>query len=361
MKILHFTESLNEGGIASFLAGLVPDQAKNHNVSICTIFPNSTVPSAIKESSVLVDSLNKSGGGIAIIKYPFKVWQYILINQPDVVNIHCSFIYYTFAVIFLHRMTKFFYTVHSDAYAEKNSSRLESLIWPIKKFCFKKGWAKPITISSQSEASFYNVYGFHSHTIFNGVPLLEAQTTKVLDAYRFSEYTLLFLHAGRISEAKNQLCMCRAFDKLVKEGYDVSLIIVGAIQDETIYSSISPYFGSRIVYLGSRDDVLSLFKASDAMLLPSKWEGLPITLLESMSQRCIPICSPVGGIPDVITHMQNGLLTNGSDEAAIYSSIKEFCMLSLQERERLKSSCYLSSLNYSVSVTAEKYISYYSQ
>lgn len=48
----------------------------------------------------------------------------------------------------------------------------------------------------------------------------------------------------------------------------------------------------------------------DAMCLPSIWEGLPVTLLEALSVGCIPICSNVGGIPDVIESGMNGFYQN---------------------------------------------------
>jgi glycosyltransferase involved in cell wall biosynthesis len=52
----------------------------------------------------------------------------------------------------------------------------------------------------------------------------------------------------------------------------------------------------------------SLFSASDLLCLPSFQEGVPITLLEAMDSGLAVVTTPVGGVPDLMTHEQNGLL-----------------------------------------------------
>jgi glycosyltransferase involved in cell wall biosynthesis len=54
-----------------------------------------------------------------------------------------------------------------------------------------------------------------------------------------------------------------------------------------------------------RDELLA---SADAFILPSYNEGLPMSMLESMAWGLPVIVTPVGGIPEVITHNQNGLL-----------------------------------------------------
>jgi glycosyltransferase involved in cell wall biosynthesis len=54
-----------------------------------------------------------------------------------------------------------------------------------------------------------------------------------------------------------------------------------------------------------RDDLLT---AADGFILPSYNEGLPMSMLESMAWGLPVIVTPVGGIPEVITHKHNGLL-----------------------------------------------------
>lgn len=360
MNISHYTESLNEGGIASFLASLVPIQSKNNIVQICTIFANQDIPTGLKDSSIKILSLNNTQTFLSYLKFPFKVFRHINKSDSEIINIHCSFIYYIIAILLLHNRKRFFYTVHSDAFKEKNSSKLEAIIWPIRRFFFKKGWIKPIAISTQSEDSFYRLYGFHAHIINNGIPIESALPSSEMSSYRNTPNTKLFVHAGRISRAKNQVLMCKVFKRLIDEGMDIHLVIAGGIQDEAIYSELENFWSDRITYLGSRNDVLSLFKSSDFMLLPSIWEGLPISLLEAMSQSCIPVCSPVGGIPSVIRHMENGILMHDSSEDSIYQTLKNVLNLSECQIYRLSIKCLSSVKEFSIDKTAREYLNYYS-
>lgn len=63
-----------------------------------------------------------------------------------------------------------------------------------------------------------------------------------------------------------------------------------------------------------------LLRKADVFLLPSKNEGLPISILEAMSYGCAIISTPVGGIPEIVT--DNGILVKPSDVNGIAESLK---------------------------------------
>lgn len=84
----------------------------------------------------------------------------------DVVNMHGYLYYYLIAICLLHNKTRFFYTVHSDARME--NGRWDRKLFKLKRYFFKKGWIKPITISKESQRSFTDLYGVPSNLIYNG-------------------------------------------------------------------------------------------------------------------------------------------------------------------------------------------------
>ena len=84
------------------------------------------------------------------------------------------------------------------------------------------------------------------------------------------------------------------------------LLLAGEKQKETIYTDLQRYFSDRIKYLGERNDVLDLLSASDIFACLRFGEGMPMSLLESLSVGCIPVCTPVGGIPEAVTDGVNG-------------------------------------------------------
>ena len=115
----------------------------------------------------------------------------------------------------------------------------------------------------------------------------------------------------------------------------------------------------RIVYLGERSDVPSLLAQCDAFCLPSIWEGLPVSMLEALSVGCIPICSPVGGIPDVIKDGENGILSKSSSLEDYYYAVMRFISMSKQERDKMCRLASTSFQKYDIENSAKHYLDLY--
>jgi glycosyltransferase involved in cell wall biosynthesis len=111
--------------------------------------------------------------------------------------------------------------------------------------------------------------------------------------------------------------------------------------------------------LGERTDVNALLQEADAMCLSSIWEGMPIILLEALFASCIPICTPVGGIPNVITDGKDGILASGVTVADYVDALKRFLLLSDAELQLMKGNCKETSLAYDIAISSNKYIDLY--
>lgn len=347
------------GGIEAMICGLVNEMAKVHDVTLCTIFEpkKEDVFENKLSSSVHRISLGKKIPGFSI-KEVFDIYRCIRDGHYDVVHIHGFFYYYALAVFMLHKRVKFVYTIHSDA--AKENTIWDKRFIRIKKYAFQKNYIHPVTISKESKRSFTAYYGLDSTLIYNGIPDYIAQNnTSKLVEYRKTDKTKLFLHPGRISTPKNQVVLVKAFDRLVKDGLDVVLLIAGSKQDLQIWERIEPYLSKHIVYLGERNDVRDLLSEADAFCLPSIWEGMPVTLLEAISVGCIPICSPVGGIPEVVMNGVNGFLSENSSEDAYFQTLKHFMSLSDSDITKLREHCLDSFKKYRISEVAKKYIEVY--
>ncbi len=62
----------------------------------------------------------------------------------------------------------------------------------------------------------------------------------------------------------------------------------------------------------------------DCLILPSRAEGMPMTILEAIAWGIPVIASPVGGIPEVVRHQVEGILVNPEDIQAISEAIRFF-------------------------------------
>lgn len=358
MKILQIHHSLAGGGIESMVCALANEMVKTEDVTVCSIFkpkPQDVFWNKL-DPSIKKITLGKTKEGFSL-KELFLIFYTIFKNKYDVVHVHSKFYYYALSVTLLHRKTKFFYTIHSDAKMENLGWDQKLFYW--KKYCFKRAYIHPVTISASSQKSFNKLYHCYSDLVYNGVARPLITTDDPVAKYRITEKTKLFIHAGRIDTPKNQLVLCKVFKKLVDNGYDVVLLIAGSKQKQDIFKTIEPYFCNRIKYLGERSDVPQIMAYCDAMCLPSIWEGLPITLLEALSVGCVPICSNVGGIPDVVESGINGFLSSSSSEEDYYKAMLEYFAKSEEEIKKIKNTCKASFENYNIINTAKSYITLY--
>ncbi len=358
MKILHIHPSLAGGGIQAMICGLANEMAKTEDVTVCSILTPNKDDVFWNSLSDKVNkiSLGKSKAGFSLSEI-LKIYNLLRKGRFDVVNLHGFFYYYAFSICLLHHRVKFFYTVHSDANMENWG--WEKRVFILKKYFFRWGWLRPITISHASKNSFSKLYGINSQLIYNGIPYPKSPTHDLVKEFRKTSDTRIFIHAGRISKEKNQIVLCKVFKSLIEQGEDVVLLIAGSIQDKSIYKSMESFFCDRILYLGERRDIPQLMSQCNAMCLPSIWEGLPVTLLEALSVGCVPICSPVGGIPNVITDKVNGYLSKNYSEEDFCRAVRLFLSLTESEEFEIKQNCKESFTKYNIEYTSKNYMDYY--
>jgi len=360
MRILHIHTTMRSGGVEAVICGLANEMCNIHDVTVCTIFEPSDNDVFYKKLNPAIGklSLGKKNVGFSI-KEIFKIYSLIRNGKYDVVNIHGCFQYYFLAILLLYKRTKFFYTIHTDAYMENFS--WDRYLIAVKRLFFQKRLMHAVTISHSSQKSFEKLYGCESYLIYNGIKRPNICGNDILSNFKLSDKTKIFIHPGRITLAKNQLILCQAFKRLIDDGEDVVLLIYGSVEDIAIYNQISVYFSDRIKYLGESNDVPTLMSHSDAFVLPSIWEGMPITLLEALSVGCIPICSPVGGIVNVITDGVNGILSETPSESEFYNALKRFTKMTETEIEKIQIAAESSFDKFTIQKSANNYLKAYSE
>jgi glycosyltransferase involved in cell wall biosynthesis len=78
---------------------------------------------------------------------------------------------------------------------------------------------------------------------------------------------------------------------------------------------------SRVKFLGYVDPISDLYSAFDALVLPSNEEGFPRVVLEAMAAERPVIATLAGGLPEIITHEETGLLVPRQDPEALAAAI----------------------------------------
>jgi glycosyltransferase involved in cell wall biosynthesis len=137
---------------------------------------------------------------------------------------------------------------------------------------------------------------------------------------------LSILYVGRLAPRKGLDLAFKSIAEL-KE-IDIEFIIAGEGRHKQRLKKLAQNLGilDRIQFLGyvSEKKLPSLYATADIFLLPSRYEGYGLVLLESMACGTPAIAADVGGIPTVIDHKQNGLLVQRKKDC-MKSNIKQLC------------------------------------
>jgi len=76
-----------------------------------------------------------------------------------------------------------------------------------------------------------------------------------------------------------------------------------------------------IYFLGYREDVPQILASLDLFILSSKLEGMGSSILDAMGSRLPVVATAVGGIPEVVTHEETGLLVSPQNPEALAEAI----------------------------------------
>jgi glycosyltransferase involved in cell wall biosynthesis len=95
----------------------------------------------------------------------------------------------------------------------------------------------------------------------------------------------------------------------------------GELEDELKAQATALGVSGQVVFAGFRRDVPRLLAASDALLLPSEDECLPLVILEAMSARLPVIATDVGGISEAVDDGRTGLLVRPRDTEGLADAL----------------------------------------
>ncbi len=105
---------------------------------------------------------------------------------------------------------------------------------------------------------------------------------------------------------------CRLYHQLHPEMQNKMAIVAVGKEADTIINEF-PYHVYDMGYIGDEKTMVSIYNACDVFFMPSLQENLPNTIAEAMACGVPCIASAIGGIPQMINHLENGYLAHPKD------------------------------------------------
>jgi glycosyltransferase involved in cell wall biosynthesis len=202
----------------------------------------------------------------------------------------------------------------------------------------------------------------HMTVIPNGIPLgarhdSDKESTRA--ELGVSARDVLVLSVGRLVYQKGHEYLVQAMDGLRRELPHIKAVICGeGPLRRQLQSQIDRLgLGGVVTLLGNRLDIDRFLGSADVFVLPSRWEGLPVALLEAMDVGLPVVATRVEGVEEVVQEETHGLLVPPEDARALGESIRRLVFdadlrqrMSLGARARIREA-------YTIDIMCEKYLS----
>lgn len=274
--------------------------------------------------TTLCAGLTSSKNAITILSAFLRLLKIIEVSSPDILYLHGMKPGFLGRIISLITRVPYLYTIHGLSFGPGRSMLNSVLGVVIEKLCYISCKNGGIIHISKSDSQAYNqVIGSQvkSELIYNGVRDL----IHLVRDQRASQNTdtLTILVPARVAFQKDHETIFLAASKWMNPNVKIILHFAGkGTNDEAFIKVAKKVIENANVetfFHGEVSNIDHLYDITDVVLLSSRYEGLPLVLLECMSAGKLAIATDVTGNNEVINHGLNGYLFPLGDVGALIS------------------------------------------
>lgn len=264
-------------------------------------------------------------------KSVLEVYRIIKLIQPDLIHCHSAKASFIARICGFLSGIQVIYTVHGWGWRGKRALPA-MLIYLIEFILARLVKTKYIYVAAAVERqarSLLLIPKKRGNVIYNGVSQI------LLGGVPSRNGALRFLMPARVSSAKDHLTLFKAFEMLDANGFELTLCGLGTDDMGFIdfAKMVAPTASRNFIFLGQRSDIDELYSQADVVLLISKFEALPLTIIEAMSCGKAVIATDTGGVSELISNNETGLLVGRESVQDLTAALHS--VFDANNRERL--------------------------
>ncbi|MBV1842063.1 glycosyltransferase [Photobacterium ganghwense] len=329
-KVVHIVYGFHIGGLEKLIVNCINQMGEAYQHTIISL---TTVGDIVEqlEQNVTTMALNKSPGNS--LKLYGEMYRLLTDLKPDVVHTYNLATIEFQLVAALARVPMRIHAEHGrDTYDPYGKVKKYQYL---RKLC-ALGIHRLVAVSDDLYRWLKNDVGIRPRQlqlIRNGINTRYFSPT----ACHFSptanhepRQRFTFGHVARLESVKNQPLLIKAYQQACIESPDFAqqtqLIIVGDGDQRAHLEAMVAEgpLNAQIEFAGRQTDMRSQYARFDAFVLTSIAEGIPLTLLESMSMALPHIVTTVGGISEVILPGETGCGIASNDQQALTRELLHF-------------------------------------
>ncbi len=323
MKVCQVTaysprEITGVGEVASNLGrGL---EEKGHDNVILTKSSQSGDPGTPNLVEIEYRSIRLVGGLLLVLGAAY--WLLKKRNSIDLLHLH-SISWLTATCALLGRVLGIPRVLTLHGKFPSSSSRVSNAVFKLSER-LALAHSSTITCVSEDTRSHYKLDS--ARVVHNGIDTSrfeqnqEERVRKRQDLGLGDSFVILFI--GRLDVNKGICELIEVIGSLVQKGMDLNLLVVGSGDDEMVEACLRENsLDDNGVMVGRVENPVPYYQSSDIFVLPSAFEGIPLTLLEAMASGLPCVATSVGGMPEVIVDGANGYLVQPGDKEGLSQAI----------------------------------------
>jgi glycosyltransferase involved in cell wall biosynthesis len=322
IRVVYLSHAFMVGGAEEMVLNLVRHLPPRFEAHVCCIHEAGPIGEEIRRAGAPVTVLGLNPG----VRRPFDVGgirRYLRDTRPDIVHtfLLTASLYGRLAAILEHVPIVIGTEVNIYEQKRRHHAWAERMLM---------SGTDRVIVSAASVRDFYirQVHADPSKVdvVYNAVDFAQADPTMSRDAMR----TALGLPldapvAGmiaRLTEQKGHRFLLEALARTPALSR-VQLIAIGGgdLESALVAQATELGLASRVHFLGPRRDLGDLLAAMDVFVMPSLWEGLPLSLVLAMGASRACVATRVAGIPEVVDDGRTGLLVPPADAAALGAAL----------------------------------------
>ena len=353
MKILQILPVFTLGGVETMCENLSTELARmGQDVVIGSLFTQKTaITDRLEARGIRIEYLDKKMGFDRALFARLRAL--LREERPDVVHTHLYTAKYVQNAARKLGVPVRVHTVHNMAPFEFGKPDQF-----VNRRLYRRGLT-PISLSREIQKTVTDLYGLteeQTPVILNGVPL-----ENCIPKETYAPKAVRFLHVGRFTPQKNHAVLIRAFAQAHSLRPEIRLELYGegpllAESRDLVHELVAESF---IRFCGLSDSMYGPMHDADVFLLPSTYEGVPMTLIEAMGTGLPILTSPVGGIPDMLENEVSALIVPPEEEPLVRAIVRIADDAAL--RERLGRAALSRAPLFSSKKMAENYLALYEE
>lgn len=323
INVLFIIWSLEKGGAERFLVSL----AKNLNTSkikatVCCLNWKGRWATELEEKGIPVIALNKKGK-LDFVAFR-KLVEIIKESKFDIVNTHLwtADVFGRLAAICAGTKIIISTAQNVDIWKQWWHRFIDKLL--------VSRTAQIIAVSEAVKEYYHKKIGIPLNKITvipNAVEVEKFETkydiTKLYDEFSVSPNDFILACIGRLSEQKGQKYLLEAMSLLRNDYPQLKVLFVGYGEKEKSLNELAHKLNiyNSVRFLGYRSDIPQILQLSNALVLPSLYEGLPLCVLEAMAAARPVITTKIGGVQNLVVNGETGYTVAPADGKALAISI----------------------------------------